>query len=233
MSNGRSAVGIAHRVGAIALVGVVSALISTVPAAATTNDTVTFGIQYPGRGITYSGGDHANNVNVDVGDTSIVFTDSNAVNLSTNSPCVLTNSTTVTCPKYANDGSSDTDKVYTISVLGNAGNDTLTSSGYGMVHNSTFRPIQVTLSGWGDNDTITALGGYSSLVGGPGADTLTSGPGKSMGDSQFKDKIYAANDGSDVIYADAAHGSGDADTITCDASDTLTKDAIDTSTGCS
>lgn len=189
------------------------ALVTAGPAEAVTNDTVTFSIVYPGRAISYNGGDHDNAVTVTVntGDSgTIVFHDPNAVNLSTNSPCTLTDSTTVTCPK--SDGSSDADKVYNVSVIGNGGNDSLTSEGFGFVKGSTFRPIRVTLSGFGGTDTLTANGGYSALVGGDGNDTLTSGPGANA-DPQFKDSLDGGN-GDDTF--DSWSNSSDPDAITCD-----------------
>jgi len=183
------------------------------PAAAVTDDSVVFVSSYPGKSVRYLAGDHANDVTVTIntGDEgTIVFTDPNAVNLSTSSPCTLTNSTTVTCPKYS--GPADTDKVFFVSVIGNGGDDTMTSEGFGMVKGSTFRPISLTMSGFAGNDTITANGGMSSLIGGDGNDTLTSGPGHT-GDPQFKDRVLGDN-GDDVI--DTWSNSSDSDGIYCD-----------------
>jgi Ca2+-binding RTX toxin-like protein len=198
---------------AVAIAGI--ALVTAGPAEAVTDDTVTFSTVYPGKAISYNGGDHANSVTVTIntGDTgTIVFQDPNAVNLSTNSPCTLTNSTTVTCPK--SDGSTDADKVYNVTVVGNGGDDSLTAGGFGMVKGSTFRPIKVTLSGFAGNDTLTANGGFSGLVGGAGNDTLKSGPGTST-DPQFRD-VVDGGDGDDVI--DTWSNSTDVDGIYCDTS---------------
>jgi|GEM_PF-1931115 len=205
----RRMVGIA--VAGVAVAGLV--VLAEGPAAAATDDTVVFVSSYPGKAVRYLAGDHANDVTVTIntGDEgTIVFVDPNAVNLSTSAPCTLTNSTTVTCPKYS--GPADTDKVFSVSVIGYGGADTLTSEGFGMVKGSTFRPIAVTLSGFADDDIITANGGYSSLVGGDGEDTLTSGPGTST-DPQFRDTIYG-NNGDDII--DTWSNSTDVDGIYCD-----------------
>ncbi|WP_432947567.1 hypothetical protein ACQPXM_11265 [Kribbella sp. CA-253562] len=133
----------------------------------------------------------------------------------------------MTCPK--NVGSSDTDKVFGVSVVGNGGDDELTSTGFGMVSGSTFRPIAVTLSGSAGNDTLTADGGYSNLVGGTGDDTLTSGPGGSD-EPQFRDHIYGS-EGNDTI--DTVTNSSDVDVVYCDTqydqsyTDTLTRGSND------
>lgn len=177
-----------------------------------TTDTVYFEFQYPGRGIRYYGGSHANNVNVDVGDTYITIHDTAAVGLSVvanpSNACQLLDSTTARCVKVV--GTSDADKVFSVSIIGNDGGDTMTSTGFGMVYGSTYRPIQVTLSGWGGNDTITAYGGYTTIVGGPGDDYLTSGPGYPAYSS---DRIYGS-EGSDHIFTRT--NSSDTDVIYCD-----------------
>ena len=171
-----------------------------------TNDTVYFEVSYSGYRIRYEGGSHANDVSVDVGDTDIVIVDNNAVGLSASSQCTVDSLTQVTCPKDVGSGSAD--KVFNISILGNDGDDTLTSSGYGLVSGSS-QPIKVTLAGWGGDDTLVATGGYSGITGGPGDDDITSGPGT----SGYNEYIYG-QDGNDTIHTDG--DSTDLDRIYCD-----------------
>lgn len=228
----------ARRAVPVAVVAAAAALAWAAPgyaanptASAVGTDKVTMSQSYPGRAISYAGGDHANQVTVHIGETSIVFTDPAAVGLSTTAPCVLTNSTTVTCPKAV--GPEDTDKVFNVSVIGNGGNDQLSSSGFGMVSGSTFRPVAVTLSGFAGNDTIVAGGGMSQLVGGLGDDYLQSGPGTSTS-SQFRDMLYGS-EGNDTI--NTTINSPDVDGIYCDTqqnqsfTDWLTRNAADVQYG--
>jgi hypothetical protein len=172
-----------------------------------TNDVVIFESSYPGQAIRYEGGSHDNDVSVDIGATSIVIVDNNAVGLSTNSPCTLDSSTQVTCPK-TNGGSLDSDKVFNVTIKTNDGNDTLVSTGTGTVSGSS-QPIKVTLTGFGGDDTATATGGYSYVIGGDGDDILTSGPGT----SGYSEYVYG-NAGNDTIYTDGS--STDLDRIYCD-----------------
>jgi len=185
-------------------------------------------------------GDSTVSVNVPDGDNSrIVFQNANAITMTLISdvspnPCRQDNPTTVSCAKFVN-SNGNLLTVTSASVIGAGGNDRFTASGAGMVYQSTFRPIQVTLSGFQGNDVLTAAGGYSSLVGGPGDDTLTSGPGAPGG--FFSDRV-AGGAGNDII--DTATNSPDVDGITCDdqadvapdpdtyLSDSLTRNATDT-----
>lgn len=195
-----------------------------------TNDVVTFVNSYPGKSARYFGGGHANDVTVDISGSDIVFTDTNAVGLSTSSPCTLVNSTTVSCPKV--NGPLDSDKVFAVSVIGNGGDDTLTAEGWSWVYGSTYNPIGVTLSGFDGNDTLTANGGYSWLVGGTGNDTLTSGPGTTTGLAP-KDRILGQQ-GDDTI--ETVTNSSDLDGIECDPQgdlnyeDWLTRNSYDVDT---
>ncbi|MEO3813464.1 hypothetical protein ABGB17_31085 [Sphaerisporangium sp. B11E5] len=215
-----------------AAAGLLAAAVSlALPAAAHATagtDTVAVQSGYEGKTIVYDGGDHANQVSVDVGATSIVFHDPAAAGLTATAPCVLTNATTVTCPKQT--GGSTSDRVINVSVLGHGGDDTLTSTGFGMVTGSVYRPVALTLSGFDGDDVITAAGGLSSILGGDGDDTLTSGPGKTQGLEHFGDKVDGGR-GGDVI--DIATTSPDKDGVSCDptgdhsSTDTLVRDAGD------
>jgi hypothetical protein len=176
-----------------------------------TTDTVNFEFQYPGRGVRYDGGSHANNVNVDIDVNYITIHDTAAVGLSivSNVPnaCQLLDPTTVRCVKVV--GPSPGDKVFSVSIIGNDGDDTMTRTGFGTVYGTT-QILPVTLSGWGGNDTITSYGGYTSIVGGPGDDYLTSGPGTP---SYSTERIYGS-EGNDHIYTRG--NSSDTDIIYCD-----------------
>ncbi|MFG1654904.1 hypothetical protein ACGFIY_00040 [Micromonospora chersina] len=226
------------------------------PASATrTLNTVMFGIGGDDLTITYFASENADNVSVDIpagGNNRIVFTDPNASSMSiinngslTGTLCTLDDPTHISCPKFAFDSNPNLREVRNVSIVGWAGSDNLSTSGSGMVvasvtngvaSESTFTPIQASLSGFEDADTLTANGGYSYLVGGPGDDTLTSGPGKTTGDSQFKDRVDGGA-GNDTI--DTETNSPDQDTITCDnqadvvpdpdtfLSDSLNKDSGD------
>jgi hypothetical protein len=180
------------------------------------NDVVYFEQSYPGQHIRYEGGPHDNDVTVDIGASEILIVDVAAVGLSTNSPCYLdasSPSTTVHCPKTK--GPLSSDKVFNVTIKTNDGNDTLVSTGTGTV-SGTSQPLKVTLTGFGGNDTITATGGYSAVIGGDGDDILTSGPG-TVG---YSDYAYG-NAGNDTIYttgptSSPAGNSGDRDWIYCD-----------------
>lgn len=202
---------------AAAFVGIVAAVLAPMPASADkggarilTNDYVAVSSQYPAKQAVYYGGDHANDVTVDVGGTDIVFTDPNAVGLSTSAPCTLVNSTTVTCPKT--DGAGDTNKIVYATVLGYGGDDTLTAEGWSWVDGSSYTPIRTTLNGFAGDDTITANGGYSHLYGHDGNDTITSGPGTTTGAAPWD--IIEGMNGDDTI--DTATNSTDRDGIHCD-----------------
>lgn len=116
--------------------------------------------------------------------------------------------------QFAYDSNPNLRKVVHVSVIGWAGADNFSASGFGTVYGSTKpddpgEPIGVTLSSWEGNDVLTASGGQSSLVGGPGDDTLTSGPGSGAP----TDYVYGGS-GNDTI--DTATNSPDKDGIYCD-----------------
>jgi hypothetical protein len=170
--------------------------------------------------IDYFATDGPDEVSVEVpagDDARIVFHDANASSMTIidnlpGTPCTLDDPTTISCPKHVVDGSGNVLKVTDVGINAQGGDDHLSASGAGMVFQSTFTPIRVTLSGGEGNDTIVS-DGYSHLVGGPGDDTLTSGPGKTSGGSQFTDRVFGGA-GNDTI--DTATNSPDVDGIFCD-----------------
>lgn len=242
----------------LVIAGAVGATIATTtPASATrTLSTVRYGGSYPDLGITYWASESTDDINVDVpaGNNRIVFTDPNASSMTitddgsvTGTLCTLDDSTHISCPKFAYDSNPNLHKVYNVSVIGWDGADDLSATGAGMVidhvtagvgYDSTFTPIQTNLSGWEADDTVSSTGGFSFMTGGPGDDTLSSGPGKIAGaGSQFTDHLYGGA-GNDTI--DTVTNSTDADVVYCDdlvdvtpnpdtyLSDSLTKNTGDT-----
>ncbi|WP_440073262.1 hypothetical protein [Streptosporangium sp. OZ121] len=221
-----------RRGAAAALVaGIAAAVLTGTPAHAATDDAVLFYASYQNNGqlVVFNGGDHANNVSVDVGASSIVITDTAAVNLTAQAPCAVTSSTTVVCPKELPGADSPGERVVGVAVNGHDGDDTLTSSGFGLISGQTFRPISVGLSGWAGDDTLVATGGLSHLLGGPGDDSLTSGPGYPAY-PHSKDRL-SGQDGNDTI--NSVTNSPDVDEIACDEmtnmsfTDWLTRDSGD------
>ena len=232
---------ISRLLAAVALTAASAVVATSSPASATrTLNTVWFG--YPTSGITIFGSESADTISVSIptGDNSrIVFQTANASSMTiadqgsfTGGPqCRLDDSTHISCPKFAHDTNNSLVAVNTIDVEGWGGADQLSLSGFGTVYQST-QPIQATLSGWEGNDTLTATGGYSWIVGGSGDDTITSGPGS----TGVHDQIYGGA-GNDTI--DTETNSSDVDTIYCDdqvdvvpnpdtyLSDSLNKDSGD------
>ena len=219
-------------VAAVVAAGPATLVLGTSQAALAANPTMTvmYTNSYPDLAVNYFPGTSGSTVTVDIptGDSSrIVFHDANAssMTLQTDIPgkgCTLDDSTTISCPKAVTDSSGNLRKVFNVGVIGSDGNDHFTSTGFGMVTGSTFTPIAVTLSGWGGNDTLTADGGHSSLVGVDGNDTLTSGPGSSTGGADSADG-GAGNDTIDVYTsspdADGVHCGAGTDSVTASNSD--------------
>lgn len=207
---------------------------ATSASATRTLKTVLFSQVYPEFAINYWASEGADQVSVAFSAGSIVFHDENASSMSIvddnfdhdtgHTPCHLDNLTLtdIICPTVATNANGDVKRVFGVTVMSWAGNDTLSASGSATVSGSS-EPIRITLSGAEDNDTLTSVGGFSNLVGWTGNDILTSGPG-TAGSADSID----AGEGDDTIYANSAHGSGDKDGIYCrGGTDTLYKDAVD------
>lgn len=214
---------ILHTLSMAVLLGAGVVLTSAPANASATTMTINYALSGSDLVITYWSSDNADTVTVDIpaGDANpIVFHDANVASMTLTdnlpgTPCsVNTVALTITCPKSYNDSVPTLRKVIDVGVIGNDGDDALTATGDGMVYGSNFRPIHADLAGSAGEDTLISTGGYSSLVGGADDDTITSGPGKSAGGSQFTDFVSGGG-GNDTIDTASTH-SPDADGIYCD-----------------